>query len=277
MAAQRAYWTILIGESPTAFRAREAADLQPTLVQLQRTQPNAVLKWFEHGRLWASPTEAADNQRTARRDRRDRDRDWRPGGTHVDVGLAYKRAKQAKWDRLRGKHRPHPRSEGDPESSGDRPRAPRADRPWRPRTEQATSERESAPPSDQATPPPDDRTRAASESGESRPRDDGEHAPASGRPQRPDWRRSSERPPSSDRPRRPREGDDERASRPRSDRPPTGDRPRGPWRPRGEGDGGGESRPRDGERAKAFGRPPRPDWRRSADRPPSDDRPRPVA
>ena len=63
MAAPRAYWTILIGESPTAFRAREVADLQPTLVQLQRTQPNAVLKWFEHGRLWASQTEAADAQR----------------------------------------------------------------------------------------------------------------------------------------------------------------------------------------------------------------------
>ena len=125
MAAPRAYWTILIGESPTAFRAREVADLQPTLVQLQRTQPNAVLKWFEHGRLWASQTEAADAQRATRRDRRDRD--WRPGGTHVDVHLAYKRAKQAKWDRLRGQHRPRPRSEGDSEASPDRP--PRESRP----------------------------------------------------------------------------------------------------------------------------------------------------
>jgi hypothetical protein len=79
------YWTILIGDSPTAFRAREAADLRPTLVQLQRTQPNAVMKWFERGRLWTSPDEAADAARAARAARQDRSRDWRPGGDHVQT------------------------------------------------------------------------------------------------------------------------------------------------------------------------------------------------
>src|SRR6266511_3741965 len=106
--SRSAYWTILIGESPTAFRAREAADLQTTLAQLQRKQPTAVMKWFERGRVWASPDEAMAAQRAERQARRDRSRDWRPGGTHVDVGLAYKRAKQAKWDRQRGDHRPKP-------------------------------------------------------------------------------------------------------------------------------------------------------------------------
>src|SRR5215813_7774826 len=126
--ARHTYWTILIGESPTAFRSREAEALQPTLVQLQRTQPDAVMKWFERGRLWASPQEALDAQRADRRSGEPRDRDWRPGGTHVDVHLAYKRAKQAKWDRVRGKNRPRgPRDdtpfEGPRESRGsDRPR-----------------------------------------------------------------------------------------------------------------------------------------------------------
>src|SRR5215471_734473 len=106
--SRSAYWTILIGTSPTAFRAREAAELQPTLVQLRRTQPDAVMKWFERGRVWTSPEEAMDARRTERQASRARPRDWRPGGTHVDVRLAYKRAKQAKWDRLRGQTKPRP-------------------------------------------------------------------------------------------------------------------------------------------------------------------------
>jgi len=50
-----AYWTILIDNAPTAFRAREAQELLPTLNQLRRTNPNAVMKWFSGGRLWESP------------------------------------------------------------------------------------------------------------------------------------------------------------------------------------------------------------------------------
>jgi len=37
-----AYWTILIDNGPTAFRAREAAELLPTLNQLKRTNANVV-------------------------------------------------------------------------------------------------------------------------------------------------------------------------------------------------------------------------------------------
>jgi hypothetical protein len=125
--SRSAYWTILIGTSPTAFRAREAAELQPTLVQLRRTQPDAVMKWFERGRVWASPEEAMDARRAERQASRTRSRDWRPGGTHVDVRLAYKRAKQSKWDRVRGKHRP--RLDESDRSAAERPgRAPRGPR-----------------------------------------------------------------------------------------------------------------------------------------------------
>jgi len=73
-----AYWVIVTGAHATAFRARSAEDLLPTLKQLQQTQPDVELKWFERGRVWASP-EAARLRRTPRRDRA-----WRPGGEHAD-------------------------------------------------------------------------------------------------------------------------------------------------------------------------------------------------
>ncbi|MPZ18664.1 MAG: hypothetical protein GEV06_12230 [Luteitalea sp.] len=78
------YWTILVAGGPTAFRARNAEDLLPTLKQLQRRQPDAVLKWFEGGRIWNSPEEAQAERVRARREARTRGRDWRPGGTHSD-------------------------------------------------------------------------------------------------------------------------------------------------------------------------------------------------
>ena len=46
MPPRYAYWTILIDDKPTAFRAREREELQPTLVQLQRKSPNVTMRWF---------------------------------------------------------------------------------------------------------------------------------------------------------------------------------------------------------------------------------------
>ena len=84
-----AYWTILIDDLPTAFRARDKDDLLPTFHQLQRANPNIAFKWFARGRLWASPEEARDAQRP--KPRRDpRGRDWRPGGDHKDPRARFK-------------------------------------------------------------------------------------------------------------------------------------------------------------------------------------------
>jgi hypothetical protein len=94
------YWTILIGDEPTAFRAAEAADLKPTLVQLQRTHPEARLRWFERGRLWSSPDEA-QAARLAERSGARRPSTWRPGGKHVDPRQKYKDAKKAKWTQFK--------------------------------------------------------------------------------------------------------------------------------------------------------------------------------
>src|SRR5262245_27231263 len=91
-----AYWTILIDGKPTAFRAREQQELQPTLTQLKRTNKDVLLRWFARGKLW----ESQDAERASWRERRAgesaprkdgqkdgqaaRGRDWRPGGQHKD-------------------------------------------------------------------------------------------------------------------------------------------------------------------------------------------------
>jgi hypothetical protein len=55
MPPRYAYWTILIDNTPTAFRAREQEELLPTIAQLRRTNANVVMKWFARGRIWDSP------------------------------------------------------------------------------------------------------------------------------------------------------------------------------------------------------------------------------
>ena len=82
-----AYWTVLIDNGPTAFRARTRDELLPTLKQLQSRNPSAVLKWFARGRLWESPEEAMRVQEERRRTTRSVEKragGWRPGGQHRD-------------------------------------------------------------------------------------------------------------------------------------------------------------------------------------------------
>jgi len=91
MPPRYAYWTILIDNKPTAFRARDQADLLPTLYQLSRTNRDVVMKWFARGRIWESP-EAERARRLTREQRLDAARQrrrraeggWRPGGDHKD-------------------------------------------------------------------------------------------------------------------------------------------------------------------------------------------------
>jgi hypothetical protein len=90
-----AYWTILAGGLPTAFRAADRDDLLPTFRRIQEKHPDAEMKWFARGRLWSSPEEArayAERPRT----RESRGRDWRPGGEHRDKREAHKTAARAR-------------------------------------------------------------------------------------------------------------------------------------------------------------------------------------
>jgi hypothetical protein len=90
-----AYWTILIDNAPTAFRAQYEEDLLPTLTQLRRTNHDVALKWFARGRVWDSP-EAARQDATRERPRVARAAGWRPGGAHEDPRARFKRGKGKK-------------------------------------------------------------------------------------------------------------------------------------------------------------------------------------
>ena len=64
-----AYWTILIDNGPTAFRARDPEELLPTLNQLKRTNAHVTMKWFSGGKLWDSPEAARESRRRPQPDR----------------------------------------------------------------------------------------------------------------------------------------------------------------------------------------------------------------
>jgi hypothetical protein len=117
-----AYWTILVDDQPTAFRAKEPDELLPTLNRLKQKHPSAVMMWFQAGKLWRSRTEAQEAFVAARREEArkkraaqepPRDRKWRPGGAHRDPRQKYKDARKAKWTRFKERIR-----------SGERPRPP---------------------------------------------------------------------------------------------------------------------------------------------------------
>jgi hypothetical protein len=136
-----AYWTILIDDKPTAFRAREQQELLPTFTQLKRTNGNVAMKWFAQGRLWDSP----EAQRAARQapppvDREKRGGDWRPGGAHKDPRDRFKKRNRPEraWsdrdpsiarDRDKPGPPPGPRQWRD-KPSGAPPGRPPGDRPW---------------------------------------------------------------------------------------------------------------------------------------------------
>ena len=118
MPPRYAYWTILAGGLPTAFRAADREDLLPTFKRIQQKHPDAVMKYFAKGKLWESKADAYQRERSPRpSDLRDaprrpgregsshgrrpdaaaaepkRSRDWRPGGEHRDPRQTFKDTK----------------------------------------------------------------------------------------------------------------------------------------------------------------------------------------
>jgi hypothetical protein len=129
----KAFWIIVDGTIPTAFRSPNRDELLPTLHQLQRTQPTVALVWFERGRIWATQEEARADQERRRKLARERKDSWRPGGSHVDPRAKYKIPRDEK--RARFKRRAtfdRQRAEGDAPPFRDRPFGdrPRGDRPF---------------------------------------------------------------------------------------------------------------------------------------------------
>lgn len=215
-------WVIVAGSQPTAFRAREREDLLPTLKQLQRTQPDIELQWFERGKLWRTPEEALAALVERRRAPVSRGRDWRPGGEHKDpkarpqIPRDEKRAlfKKRLISKKSGsggfspggtERRPAPGAGGGRPPSGRPPGTPAARRSpspassRRPPAGSSSSWRPSGPPSPARRPPS-----GSSPYGRKPP-----ESPSSRRPPSP--RSSSRRPPSGHSP----------SSRPPSARPPS--------------------------------------------------------
>jgi hypothetical protein len=164
MPPRHAYWTILVDNQATAFRAHDAEELLPTLNRLREKNASAVLKWFERGQLfdsrdaareqgfgrgerrWEGPRpererpprrrpmpEIGDRSAAAERPpgadaERPRNRDWRPGGEHRDPRQKYRDAKKAKWQRFKKQIRERHEQRGEERRSFDK----RPDH-WRPK------------------------------------------------------------------------------------------------------------------------------------------------
>ncbi len=91
------YWTIILDGQPTAFRAAEPQELQPTLNQLRKKNPNAEMKWFARGRCGTRPRSRSargtdsDNAAKDAALAKQRGRSWRPGGEHKDPREKFKK------------------------------------------------------------------------------------------------------------------------------------------------------------------------------------------
>jgi hypothetical protein len=73
-----AYWTILVDEQPTAFRAGSLEDLLPTFNRLKEKSPSVRMVWFQNGKIWNSRVEAQEAMLA--RGERGRAGDSRQGG-----------------------------------------------------------------------------------------------------------------------------------------------------------------------------------------------------
>jgi hypothetical protein len=222
-----AYWTILIDDKPTAFRARDKEELLPTFTQLKRTNQNVTVRWFAQGQLWDSP----EAQRAAGRKPKfagdKRGPDWRPGGSHKDPR-----------DRFKKKNRPERAwSDGDASRRRDRdtlgpPREPRTwhDKPAGPPLAKPPSPGGGGRPRTDQTGPARPWT--------SKPRDPSR--PWSGKPRDPSKPWSAKpRDPSKPWSGKPRDPSKPWSGKPRDpSRPTTGAKPRGPARPWGAKPGG---------------------------------------
>ena len=102
MPPRYAYWTIIVDDQATAFRAGALEDLMPTFNRLKEKQPTAKLMWFQNGKLWPSRLDA----RAAMDMRGDRGRDRDPhqrtaGGDKPSLSAEARRAKAGGLSRSR--------------------------------------------------------------------------------------------------------------------------------------------------------------------------------
>ena len=148
MPPRYAYWTIIAGGLPTAFRAAAREELLPTFQRIKEKHPDAQMKYFARGKLWESPEAARSGEKRTGT----RSRDWRPGGNHRDPRQKFvdaKKQRNATMRKERWERRNAPRGEGKPWMRGQGTEEPA--QPPRPRG----PNREPKPSEDpEPTPPP---------------------------------------------------------------------------------------------------------------------------
>ncbi|MEI6244396.1 MAG: hypothetical protein WCQ64_05045, partial [Acidobacteriota bacterium] len=130
MARAGMYWVIVVGNVPTSFRARDQETLIPTLKQLQRKQPDAVIRWFDGTRFFENQERADDRGRERDGFRKERKKDWRPGGDHKDPRAKYQISRDVR--RARFKERLVMNSRADEPGTPDASAGSDAPRPERP-------------------------------------------------------------------------------------------------------------------------------------------------
>ena len=209
-----AYWTILIDDKPTAFRAREQQELVPTLTQLRRTNERVELKWFAQGRLWESPEAQHAAGRRPKFTGEKRGGDWRPGGQHKDPRARFdkearrrqKREQRAEWNAAPERD---PNRRDRPPAGGAPPRPPAPGGGWdRPRDSRPEGGWPRKPPRDGERPWTNKPPREGQRPGSGNPRGD---KPWQNKPPREGQRPWSNKPP--------REGQRPGSGKPRGDKP----------------------------------------------------------
>ena len=133
MPPRYAYWTIIAGGLPTAFRAADRDELLPTFQRIKEKHPDAQMKWFARGKLWESQDAARIAEKRGGRgrarldeaghDSQRRSRDWRPGGEHRDPRQKFVDAKKQRNVALR-KERWRRAQDTDEPNQPPRPRGP---------------------------------------------------------------------------------------------------------------------------------------------------------
>jgi len=182
-----AYWTILIDQQPTAFRARERDELLPTFNQLRRKNTDVVMKWFARGRLWESSEQAQAARRAPKPPQEKRAGTWRPGGTHRDPR-----------ERFKQRSKPHG---GRPDNRRDLEKqpAPRESRAWSEKPASAAIPPPGAPPSRERRPWTGERKGGRPWGGQPSSRGPGADRQA-GPTGKPAWRDKPQEPPKSEPP-----------------------------------------------------------------------------
>jgi len=186
MPPRYAYWTILVDNQPTAFRAGAKEDLLPTFNRLKEKNPSAVMMWFQNGKLWPSRVDAQEAMLA--RGEMGRRGDARQGG--LPAG-----ARSAKVGGFRERHKVGPRPTAPARERSDRPERPE----WKPKTQDSRPKTQDSRPTTQDSRPTTQDSRPKT----SRPHDlktsdkldwkpKGTFTPAPKRSDRPEWKPRSE-------------------------------------------------------------------------------------